>query len=101
MSALFHRFNRYLAAGITAAALVAPAFALDTVKFMAPGSVGGGYDQTARVLGKALIEAKAAKSTTFETRAEQGDPGAGAIRQQHKRRPECAAGRGRDHGDGH
>ncbi|MEX5669256.1 tripartite tricarboxylate transporter substrate binding protein, partial [Pseudomonas neuropathica] len=57
MSALFHRFNRYLAAGITAAALATPALALDTVKFMAPGSVGGGYDQTARVLGKALVEA--------------------------------------------
>jgi putative tricarboxylic transport membrane protein len=72
MSALFHRFNRYLAAGITAAALAAPAFALDTVKFMAPGSVGGGYDQTARVLGKALVEAKAAKSTTFENKGGAG-----------------------------
>ena len=46
--------------------------ALDTVKFMAPGSVGGGYDQTARVLGKALIEANVAKSATFENKGGAG-----------------------------
>ncbi|MEJ5056690.1 MULTISPECIES: tripartite tricarboxylate transporter substrate binding protein [unclassified Pseudomonas] len=72
MSALFSRFSRYLAVGLTAAALATPAFALDTVKFMAPGSVGGGYDQTARVLGKALIEANVAKSTTFENKGGAG-----------------------------
>lgn len=72
MSALLRRFSRYLAVGMTAAALTAPALALDTVKFMAPGSVGGGYDQTARVLGKALIEANAAKSTTFENKGGAG-----------------------------
>jgi putative tricarboxylic transport membrane protein len=72
MSALLRHFTRGLAAGITAVALSAPAFALDTVKFMAPGSVGGGYDQTARVLGKALIEAGAAKSATFENKGGAG-----------------------------
>ncbi|RKS28310.1 putative tricarboxylic transport membrane protein [Pseudomonas sp. WPR_5_2] len=72
MSALFRRFSRYLAVGMTAAALTTPAFALDTVKFMAPGSVGGGYDQTARVLGKALIEANVAKSVTFENKGGAG-----------------------------
>lgn len=40
MLALFSRFSRYMAVGMTAAALATPAFALDTVKFMAPGSVG-------------------------------------------------------------
>ncbi|MDZ5434951.1 tripartite tricarboxylate transporter substrate-binding protein [Pseudomonas fluorescens] len=72
MSALLRRFSRYLAVGMTAAVLNTPALALDTVKFMAPGSVGGGYDQTARVLGKALIEANAAKSTTFENKGGAG-----------------------------
>ncbi|MHC8344440.1 Bug family tripartite tricarboxylate transporter substrate binding protein [Pseudomonas sp. RT6P73] len=72
MLALFRRFSRSIAVAITAAALTTPAFALDTVKFMAPGSVGGGYDQTARDLGKALVEAKAAKSVTFENKGGAG-----------------------------
>ncbi|MET0847970.1 MAG: tripartite tricarboxylate transporter substrate-binding protein [Pseudomonas sp.] len=65
-------FRRSIAVALTAAALTTPAFALDTVKFMAPGSVGGGYDQTARDLGKALVEAKAAKSVTFENKGGAG-----------------------------
>ncbi|MHC8327257.1 Bug family tripartite tricarboxylate transporter substrate binding protein [Pseudomonas sp. LB1P83] len=72
MLALYRRFSRSIAVAITAAALTTPAFALDTVKFMAPGSVGGGYDQTARDLGKALVEAKAAKSVTFENKGGAG-----------------------------
>ncbi|CRL47166.1 tripartite tricarboxylate transporter substrate binding protein [Pseudomonas sp. URMO17WK12:I11] len=72
MLALFRRFNYAAAVAITAAALSTPAMALDTVKFMAPGSVGGGYDQTARELGKALIEAKVAKSATFENKGGAG-----------------------------
>lgn len=52
--------------------LTASAFALDTVKFMVPGPTGGGYDQTARILGKALIEAKAAKAVTFENKGGAG-----------------------------
>jgi putative tricarboxylic transport membrane protein len=72
MSALIRRFSRCMAAGLAAAVLVAPAFALDTVKFMAPGSVGGGYDQTARVLGKAMVEAGTAKSATFENKGGAG-----------------------------
>jgi len=53
-------------------AMAGTAFALDTVKFMAPGSTGGGYDQTARTLGKALIEAKVAKNATFENKGGAG-----------------------------
>lgn len=56
-----------LAAAVVAAAAV-PAHALDTVKFMVPGSPGGGYDQTARTLGKALQEAGVAKGATFENK---------------------------------
>ncbi|MGW8466338.1 tripartite tricarboxylate transporter substrate binding protein [Pseudomonas sp. CLCA07] len=72
MFALFRRFNFAAAVAITAAALATPALALDTVKFMAPGSVGGGYDQTARDLGKAMIEAKVAKAVTFENKGGAG-----------------------------
>lgn len=58
------------AAAILAAAI--PAHALDTVKFMAPGSPGGGYDQTARSLGKAMQEAGVAKGTTYENKGGAG-----------------------------
>lgn len=68
------RFSRglSLAATLGAIAFATPALALDTVKFMAPGSVGGGYDQTARILGKALVEAGTAKSVTFENKGGAG-----------------------------
>jgi putative tricarboxylic transport membrane protein len=72
MPALLRRVSRSIAVAIAVAALSASAFALDTVKFMAPGSVGGGYDQTARDLGKALVEAKAAKAVTFENKGGAG-----------------------------
>ncbi|MFJ7792950.1 Bug family tripartite tricarboxylate transporter substrate binding protein [Pseudomonas sp. NPDC096950] len=69
MQPLFRRLTCAIALAVAAST---PAFALDTVKFMAPGSVGGGYDQTARDLGKALIEAKTAKSVTFENKGGAG-----------------------------
>ncbi|WPO49444.1 Bug family tripartite tricarboxylate transporter substrate binding protein [Pseudomonas sp. S1Bt23] len=74
MFTALRRFSRgmALAASLAMLTLATPAFALDTVKFMAPGSVGGGYDQTARVLGKALLEAGTAKSVTFENKGGAG-----------------------------
>ncbi|MGA3797810.1 C4-dicarboxylate ABC transporter substrate-binding protein [Pseudomonas jessenii] len=74
---MFNPIRRYsrsmtLLAAIAAATLTTSAMALDTVKFMAPGSVGGGYDQTGRILGKALIESSAAKSITFENKGGAG-----------------------------
>lgn len=54
-------------AGALAAAAVS-AHALDTVRFMAPGSPGGGYDQTARTLGRALQEAGVAKSAMYDNK---------------------------------
>jgi putative tricarboxylic transport membrane protein len=67
---MMHSFLKHLrTAAITAAvALALPAHALDTVKFMVPGSTGGGYDQTARTLGKALQEVGQAKGATFENK---------------------------------
>jgi putative tricarboxylic transport membrane protein len=74
MFTALRRFSRgmAIAASLATLTLATPTFALDTVKFMAPGSVGGGYDQTARVLGKALLEAGTAKSVTFENKGGAG-----------------------------
>ncbi|WP_097302829.1 Bug family tripartite tricarboxylate transporter substrate binding protein [Pseudomonas chlororaphis] len=74
MFTALRRFSRgmAIAASLATFSLATPALALDTVKFMAPGSVGGGYDQTARVLGKALLEAGTAKSVTFENKGGAG-----------------------------
>lgn len=71
---MYKAFNRYVCRAITVVALAAaiPAHALDTVKFMAPGSAGGGYDQTARTLGKAMQEAGVAKGTTYENKGGAG-----------------------------
>lgn len=68
------RFSRcmFIATAVSAITLSTAVQALDAVKFMAPGSVGGGYDQTARILGKALIEADAVKSITFENKGGAG-----------------------------
>ncbi|MDM0040169.1 tripartite tricarboxylate transporter substrate-binding protein [Variovorax sp. J22G21] len=56
-------------AALTASLFAAvAAHALETVRFMAPGSPGGGYDQTARTLGKALTEANVAKSTMYDNK---------------------------------
>jgi putative tricarboxylic transport membrane protein len=62
----------WLAIGFVAAATVMPAQALDTVKFMIGANPGGGWDQTGRNLGKALVEAGAVKSTTFENKGGAG-----------------------------
>ncbi|MEJ8848447.1 Bug family tripartite tricarboxylate transporter substrate binding protein [Variovorax rhizosphaerae] len=56
------------AAVVTAFATMVSAHALETVRFMAPGSPGGGYDQTARTLGKALQEAGVAKSAMYDNK---------------------------------
>lgn len=53
---------------VSAAAAASSTFALESVRFMAPGSPGGGYDQTARTLGKSLIEAGVAKSAVYDNK---------------------------------
>lgn len=62
------RIARRSVFALAVACAVSHAYALEAVKFMAPGSPGGGYDQTARTLGKALIEAKVAKNASFENK---------------------------------
>ncbi len=48
------------------------ALALDNVKFMIGANPGGGYDQTGRGLGKAMVEAGVAKSVQFENKGGAG-----------------------------
>ena len=63
-------FRRLLSVVAFAGALTAAvsAQALETVRFMAPGSPGGGYDQTARTLGKALQDAGVAKGAMYDNK---------------------------------
>ena len=60
-----------LAVGTTLA-LSATALAVDNVKFMIGANPGGGFDQTGRGLGKAMIEAGSAKSVQFENKGGAG-----------------------------
>ena len=55
-----------------ATAITLPAHALDTVKFMIGANPGGGFDQTARNLGAAMIAAGQAKSTSYDNRGGAG-----------------------------
>lgn len=61
-----HLINAALLVSVAAAA--SSTFALESVRFMAPGSPGGGYDQTARTLGKSLIDAGVAKSAVYDNK---------------------------------
>ncbi len=56
----------------TTMALAGSALALDNVKFMIGANPGGGFDQTGRGLGKAMVEAGAAKTTQFENKGGAG-----------------------------
>jgi putative tricarboxylic transport membrane protein len=49
-----------------------PAQAFDTVKFMIGANPGGGFDQTGRNLGAAMVAAGVAKTTTFENKGGAG-----------------------------
>ncbi len=58
---------------LAAAVLTAgSALALDNLKFMIGANPGGGYDQTGRGLGKAMVEAGAARSVQFENKGGAG-----------------------------
>jgi putative tricarboxylic transport membrane protein len=58
---------------ISAAILVSmSAHALDDIKFMIPGTPGGGFDAAARTMGKALQEAKQAKNVMYENKGGAG-----------------------------
>jgi putative tricarboxylic transport membrane protein len=61
-------FLKSLASLAAVGALPMSAHAAASVKMMIPANPGGGWDTTGRALGKALQEAKAADSVTFENK---------------------------------
>ncbi|CAG9168237.1 tripartite tricarboxylate transporter substrate binding protein [Cupriavidus pinatubonensis] len=69
-----HRFAHVVMASAAVAATVAaaPAFAMDTVKFMIGANPGGGYDQTGRGLGAAMIASGVTKTATYDNKGGAG-----------------------------
>ena len=72
----FPRLLRRLLSGVAltmAAALAAPAFAqLDTLKVMIGANPGGGFDQTGRTLGAAMVASGVARNATYENKGGAG-----------------------------
>ncbi len=67
---MIHSLHKKVLVGLLAAALlclgVGPAMALDKVHFLIPGGAGGGWDGTARGVGKALMDSGIIKTASFE-----------------------------------
>ena len=61
-------FLKSMAAMAAAGALPFSAHAATNIKMMIPANPGGGWDTTGRALGKALQDAKAADSVTYENK---------------------------------
>lgn len=61
-------FLRSLAALAAAGALPLSARAAANVKMMIPANPGGGWDTTGRALGKAMVDAKAADTVTYDNK---------------------------------
>jgi putative tricarboxylic transport membrane protein len=57
-----------MAALAATAGLPLSALAATTIKMMIPANPGGGWDTTGRALGKALVEAKAADTVTYDNK---------------------------------
>lgn len=62
------QFVKSLAALAAAGALPLAARAASNLKMMIPANPGGGWDTTGRALGKALVDAKAADSVTYDNK---------------------------------
>lgn len=77
MSAFFTRITGVRLAkvsGVFAAAALAasPVLALDNIKMMIGANPGGGFDQTGRGIGKAMMEAGAVKTVQYENKGGAG-----------------------------
>jgi putative tricarboxylic transport membrane protein len=72
MLPLLPSFRQALGAVALMAVLTAPAAALDKVNFIIGTNPGGGYDQTARSLGQAMLDAGVAKSVSYDNKAGAG-----------------------------
>ncbi|MGO4304676.1 Bug family tripartite tricarboxylate transporter substrate binding protein [Cupriavidus sp. RAF12] len=68
------RFAHVVLASATVAAAVvaAPAYAVDNLKVMIGANPGGGYDQTGRTIGAAMIAAGTAKSASYDNKGGAG-----------------------------
>ncbi len=66
------RQSAVAAFAVVATAAPLQAYALDAVKFMIGANPGGGFDQTGRSLGAAMIAAGSAKTTSFENKGGAG-----------------------------
>lgn len=65
-------FRRALAAATLSLGLAAPAMALDSVKILAPAAPGGGWDQTARALQRAMQSGDVVKKVTVDNKSGAG-----------------------------
>lgn len=72
MSIRFGVALRHVAVAVASVALASQSFALDNVKFMIGANPGGGFDQTGRNLGKAMVEAGVAKTVQYENKGGAG-----------------------------
>jgi len=59
-------------AALAAAALAAPAYAVDSLKVMIGANPGGGYDQTGRSIGAAMVAAGTAKTASYDNKGGAG-----------------------------
>jgi putative tricarboxylic transport membrane protein len=68
------RFTHAFVASATVAAAVAaaPAYAVDNLKVMIGANPGGGFDQTGRSIGAAMVAAGAAKSASYDNKGGAG-----------------------------
>jgi len=74
MRRTIHRFA-YVAmatAALGAAFAATPAFAIESAKFMIGANPGGGFDQTGRSLGAAMVAAGVAKSASYDNKGGAG-----------------------------
>ncbi len=68
------RFTHVFAASaaLAAAVVAAPAYAVDNLKVMIGANPGGGYDQTGRSIGAAMVAAGTAKSASYDNKGGAG-----------------------------
>lgn len=59
-------------AALAAAVVAAPAYAVDNLKVMIGANPGGGFDQTGRSLGAAMVAAGTAKSASYDNKGGAG-----------------------------
>lgn len=67
-----YKYVRCAGAALTIALITSNVFAIEQIKFMIGANPGGGYDQTARNLGAAMIAAGQAKGATYENKGGAG-----------------------------